>query len=456
MAAILALLIGYGIYNGSAWVAFERKTLAETAHDESTRLANLQKDLDDFEAGRKKPRGFLDPRSPAAIGATSGVPYAGMPPAPLAVFSIGQSDIYPYYFKLGLLSKQTVLSNNEIENPLNLLSGRFDVAFTIVYLMPLLILALTYNLVSEEKENQTLAMALSQPVRLSTLMGQKILFRAGLLFVVLVVYSLSAAFVSGSLTERGAPERFLLWTGAVIAYGAFWFALALAVNALGKSSATNALILSATWLALVLVIPSAINGIAEALYPVPSRVEMIQAMREASRTVTNQGSTLLAKYFEDHPEMAPAVTGANAEDASSITYQIQIKVDAITRPVLDHFDDQITRQQAFTDRFRILSPAILTQLALNDISGTGIARYRHFVAGADQFLTAWKNYFFPRIFRRVNIAPAEVANLPRYAWKDEPFAQVSGRTLTAIAGVLAPTLLLALFAARRLRRYPVV
>ena len=379
-----------------------------------------------------------------------------MPPAPLAAFSIGQSDIYPFYFKLGLLSKQTVLSSDEIENPLNLLAGHFDLAFTIVYLFPLMVLALTYNLVSEEKENQTLALSLSQPVRLSALVAQKVLFRASLLLALTIVFALIAAAADGGLSEPGAPSRLLLWAGAVIAYGAFWFALAMAINALGQSSATNALILSATWLALVLVIPSAVNAAAETLYPVPSRVEMIQAMREAARDATNHGSTLLARYFEDHPDMAPAGSGGSAEDASSITYTVQIKVDEMTKPVLDHFDDQVIRQQAFTDRFQILSPAIFAQSALNDISGTGVERYRHFLAGADTFLTTWKNYFFPRIFKRVNITSAELQTLPRYTWHEETLDGVARRAFLAIGGMLLPTVLLALFAIRRLTHYPIV
>jgi ABC-2 type transport system permease protein len=198
IAALMAVLIGWPIYNGATWVRFQEKTLAAAANDQQERLHQLRQNLSDIEAGRVEPKGFLDPRSPASIGNATGVPFVVMPPAPLSAFSIGQSDVYPYYFKLGLRSKQTVLNSDEIENPLNLLSGRFDLAFVIVYLFPLLILSLTYNLISEEKENATLALALSQPIRLSTLIAQKTLFR-GLFLIALC----GLVHCNGGSVERG-------------------------------------------------------------------------------------------------------------------------------------------------------------------------------------------------------------------------------------------------------------
>ena len=129
---LMALLVGYSLYNGSAWVRFQRETLAGAEAEQTERLAKLRQNLEDFEAGRKEPKGFQDPRSAGAIGGTTAAPYVAMPPAPMATLAIGQSDLYPYYFKLNLRSKQAILANDEIENPTNLLAGRFDLAFVLI------------------------------------------------------------------------------------------------------------------------------------------------------------------------------------------------------------------------------------------------------------------------------------------------------------------------------------
>jgi len=45
-------------------------------------------------------------------------------PLPLEGLAIGQSDFIPY-LKISISSKQTFFKNDEIENPVHLMSGRF-------------------------------------------------------------------------------------------------------------------------------------------------------------------------------------------------------------------------------------------------------------------------------------------------------------------------------------------
>src|SRR6266508_4576303 len=137
-----------------------------------------------------------NPRLPSVAASRTGPRYALAPPAPLAALAVGQSDLYPYYFKVTSQSKQTFTANDEIENPTNLLAGRFDLAFVIIYLYPLLILALSYNLISAEREQGTLAMLMSQPVSLRTFASGKIGLRA------LVVLALAAEFSLAGFLER--------------------------------------------------------------------------------------------------------------------------------------------------------------------------------------------------------------------------------------------------------------
>ena len=456
LAALIAFLTGYGVYNGSSFVRSERRTLAATEQEQRERIAKLRNDLRRIEAGLAQPKGFLDPRSAASIGNVTAVPYVSLPPAPLAAFSLGQSDLYPYYYKVGLRSRSAITSADEIENPVNLLAGRFDLAFVIVFLFPLLILALTYNVLSAERENGTLALALSQPLSVASLIGRKIAFRALLLVTLVIVLAIGSAFWSGvDFSQPGLWLRLCLWMAAVACYSAFWFGLAVGVNALGYSSGTNALTLTTIWLVMVLLVPTTVNLLAATLYPVPSRVEMIQAMRDASTQASQKGSMILARYYEDHPDLVTATGASKKTDYASTTYAVQLEVDRVTQPVIAEFDAQVNRQQAFVDRFRFLSPAILTQAALNDISGTGIARYRHFLHLFDKFLSRWQSFFFARVFQQVLFKSADLATFPRFTYRDEPTETMILRVLVNLAGVLALTVVVSLWTARRLSRFSV-
>jgi ABC-2 type transport system permease protein len=434
---LMALLVGYSLYNGSAWVRFQRETLAGAEAEQAQRLTKLKQDLEDFETGRKEPKGFQDPRSAGAIGGTTAAPYVAMPPAPLAALAIGQSDLYPYYFKLNLRSKQAILANDEIENPTNLLAGRFDLAFVLIYLFPLLILALGYNMVASEREQGTLVLAMSQPVTMGQLVTGKVLLRGGLLLSLVVVFTLVGAVVTGvDLSSGTVWLRLGLWIGMMTLYTAFWFGLAVLVNTWQSSSATNALTLAGCWLALVLVAPSVANLVATSLYPVPSRVEMVQAMRRAGKEAQSKGSVLLAKYMEDHPELMPEGEKPQA-DFASLTYAVQIEVDKQVQPVLDQFDAQVTRQQDFVDRFRFFSPAILAQSAMNDLAGTSLGRYQHFSRQVDGFFEQWKAYFLPRVFQKTKLKAADLGGFPRYAFREEEDGAIAGRVGGVLAGMAA-------------------
>lgn len=449
---LLAAIVGYSLYNGSSWVQFQRETLAAANSEQAERLTKLRQDVADIESGRKEVKGPQDPRAAATIGGNTGAPYLAMPPAPLATMAVGQSDLYPYYFKLNLRSKQAILANDEIENPTNLLAGRFDLAFVLIYLFPLLILALGYNLIAAEREQGTLVLALSQPLTLKQLATGKVLLRGGVLLGLVLAFTLLGAIFTGvDFAQPTVLLRLGLWAGLMTLYTTFWFGLAVLVNTFKTNSATNALTLAGCWLTLVMVLPSVANLAATSLYPVPSRVEMVQAMRTAGKEAQARGSQLLSQYMEDHPELAPGGAKPQA-DFATISYAVQMEVDRQVQPILDRFDAQVNQQQAFVDGFRFLSPAILAQVAINDLAGTSLGRYQHFNRQVDAFFDKWQAYFLPRVFQKAKLTSADLNQLPSYQFVEETDSDILARVSTSLAGLAVLSLAVLWLAAQRLRR----
>lgn len=460
IVGLLAVIVGYGVFNGASWVRFQKQTIRQVTADEAQKFAAIRNNIVKLNDGNAQPAPFADPRDPAFAGRNIGQRYAIMPPAPLASLSIGQSDLYPYYFRITTRSKQAFINADEIENPNNLLAGRFDLAFVIVYLYPLLILVLSYNLLSAEKESGQLAMLGAQPVSLRTIVLGKIALRAGVILALSIGFSLigillsNTGFLSGSNSSEVAL-RLGLWVVVVTAYGAFWFAVAVAINALGKSSATNAVVLSGMWLLFVLIVPSLVNLTATTFYPVPSRVELINAIRDASNEATAEGSNLLSKYYEDHPELIAEAKNQDPTGFAFRFYATQEKVDRSIEPVLRRFDEQLTRQQTLIDSARLLSPAIVTQEALNDIAGTSVSRYRFFLSQVDDFHGSWKAFFVPKVFRQLKLNLTDYDRMPEFLWQEETFSTVANRVLLGLIGLLAPTLLIGALGIFAIRRYPI-
>lgn len=443
---LLAVVVGYGVFNGVTWAAFQRATLNTAAREESARFNDLRSRLTTPGDG---------PGLPAdQVGISLGARYAAMPPGPLASLVIGQSDLYPYYALVTTANRQSALAHDEIENPTHLMSGRFDLGFVVVVLYPLVILALGYNLLSGEKEQGTLVIVLSQPVGRRTLVLGKVLARGLAVVGLAVAISIGGYLLAGGPTTGDGLTRLGLWLAVVAAYGAFWFALAVAINALGRSSATNALALAGTWFLLVAVVPALASLFVRVAYPVPSRIELIQTVREASDRAKADGPKLNAKFLEAHPELARGQ--AEASEFAIQSLAVQDASEAGVAAVLSRFETQLGHQQRLVDRLRFLSPAIATLEALQDVAGTGSARYTHFAAQVDQFHEGWRAYFRPKILAGELIRRDDLARIPAFSFREEPLGTVASRASVGLAGLILPTLVVGSIGLAAMRRYPVV
>ncbi len=450
VAAVFGLSIAYGVWNGSRWVSFQRSALHAAAGEEAARYEGLKSRIAALSVPGTSVSPFADPRSPTALGARFGPRYAMLPPGPLAPLAIGQSDLLPYYFKVSTEARENVVATAEIENPNRLLAGRFDLAFVLIYLYPLLVLALSYNMLSAEQEQGILRLTMAQPVSLKTLVAGKVLLRALLLVGLVVVFSIAALLATGATAD---PSRLLLWVAVVAAYGAFWFCLSVLVVSFGGRSATNATVLAGAWLAFVVLTPAMFNLAATTLYPVPSRVEMIQAMRTAQDEANKSGSQALARFYEDHPDLATGDPAQAMNDFNVVRVAVNDEVERRVRPVVGRYETQIASQQKLIDSLRFLSPALLMQGALNDIAGSGTERHRAFLAQVDQYHREWRDYFVPKIFAKAQIA--DVESIPRFSYRDEPAGEIARRVGAAIAALLIGAVLMTGPVFGRLRRFPV-
>jgi ABC-2 type transport system permease protein len=446
LAGLLAAVVAYGAINGASWADSRRAALAAAAEEEAARFGDLRQQL--RSPGDGIGLGALE------VGRSSGARHAAMPPGPLSALVVGQSDLLPSSIRVTTEGRQSLEGADEIENPTHLLTGRFDLGFVIVVLFPLAILALSFDLLSGEKERGTLALVLSQPISLRQVVLGKVLMRGLLVVGLAVAISMAGLAAGGRQGGTDLLARVGLWMAIVVAYGAFWFALAVAINALGRGSSANALVLAGTWLALVAVVPALANVLVKAASPLPSRAELVQALREASDEAQAEGSRLKARYFEDHPELSG---GAVEPDEYAVqALAVQEAVEASVQGILDRFRRQLSRQQAMVDRLRFLSPAIVASEALQDVAGTGAARSRHFEAQVEAFHQTYRAFFRPRILRSEPIGPGDLDAIPSFSFREEPLARVAGRVALGLAGLVVPALVVGAAGRAALARYPIV
>jgi ABC-2 type transport system permease protein len=205
---------------------------------------------------------------------------------------------------------------------------------------------------------------------------------------------------------------------------------------------------------LVVLVPSLLSMLATTAYPVPSRVEMIQAMRVASDDANAEGSKLLARYYEDHPELASGDPQQAMNDFNLVRVAVGAEVERRVGPVLDRYTRQLSAQQRIVERVRFVSPAILMQDVLSDVAGTGVGRHREYVRQVEAYHARWREYFVRLVFLKARLQA--YSELPTFTFEDEPIGAVGARVGVSLAGLALPTFCIGAVAFARLRRYPVV
>lgn len=453
----LALLIGFGLHNGLAETAAREHVLAGISQQQPVREAKTLAQLQRVLAGEERPDPFANPADPASMGGSMGARHALMPYSALAPLALGQSDMQPNYYRVSYRSKASFMDDTELESPWHLLSGPFDPVFVLVYLLPLAILALSWNLLSGEREQGTLKLLLSQPLTALTLVLGKVALRAAavlgtVLFVLLAVLLATRPELRtiDGLTLLGAAA------GIVVAYGLFWFALAAAVNAIGRSSAFNALLLVAGWVLLLLVLPVLLNLAVQAASPAPSRIELATRTRLLTIEGLNRYNALLSADYRyvARPEVLQPKDG-RIEVASRLRahYLMGRDTDREIESLLERFDTQLARQQVLVDRWSWLSPAIVMHESLTALSGNGSRRYAHFRRLVARFHSDWKAFFEPKLLSGTAMSVEDFHRMPRFEWAEPERAGLWAGILRSVAQLLVPGVLLAGLAAWALRRH---
>jgi ABC-2 type transport system permease protein len=392
----------------------------------------------------------LDPTKPFHIGMRPEP--AVLPARATAPLAVGASDLLPAVTGASLLTGSiTEADKGGPDSPVVRTGGHADLAFVLVFLLPLVVLVLSHDLLSGERSRGTLALIQAQGVRLGTLVLGKVIAR-GAIVSVLVVLAVGLGAAMGGVwpVETGAVSGLVAWVLIALAHAGFYLAAAAWVESRATSSARTALALGSLWTVTTLVLPVLASAAVGALRPLPSRIESVDAERSAQLDTRRDGDRLLARFYEDHPELRRE-PGA-ADDFSRAFVLVQRELDRTTAPILARLDRRIAGRQEAVDVARFLSPALLVDDALADVAGTAAHRHRRFLDQARRFDATWRDYWLPLVVASASATARHVAERPVFRFEDDTSALRWRRPAVAVAVLVAASLVLAALARARLRR----
>lgn len=349
-------------------------------------------------------------------------PQAVFEPTGLALLAVGQSDIHAGIFPVRTFS-DPINKTSVFYNPATDLYGSFDFAFVLVFLIPLIVIAFSYNILSEERENGTLQMVMSQPVSLMAFLMSRLLYRFLILFVALLVILLLSMILAG-VSISGNIGGIAVLSAFTALYLLFWFGVSLLINLFGKSSSFNITALLGVWVFFVLVIPTLLHVIAEKVHEVPPRSEALVDIRNAEEEAMSlDRNEILDRYFMEHPEFIEAAEGSSAGEQWREIYEfykyfyvVRQNIAEAVSPIVDDYYSRLAGQQEFAGRISAFSPAVILKEAMSSLAGTSPAHYNHFHRSTEQFRMEWMGTILDKMLREEFVSVDDLDALPQFSY----------------------------------------
>ena len=316
------------------------------------------------------------------------------PSNPLAGLSIGQADVNPVVKRITIKTFEAQKYDTDLVNPMNLQSGNLDLSFVLIYLLPLLAIVLTFNVISEETETGTWRLVAIQAKSKSGFILAKLSIRLLLLCSVVVVLFAIAKLV----LDIPINTNFLLLFVLTLLYVTFWFALSFFVISFKRSSGFNALLLLSIWLVMIILLPAGINAYVSSKYPVPEALSTAIAQRDGYHTKwdTDKLATL-KKFYAHYPQFEEY--GYPTEGFNWLWYYaMQQMGDDDSRKERAALLAKIKLREQTSRSMASLLPNMHVQLAFNQLAGTSSEQHIDFLNATEAFHEKLRLYFYPRIF----------------------------------------------------------
>lgn len=408
--ALFLLAGAYGLYHGKTVIERQRAVLAASQALQQEQADYLTRiyPADQTEAGSLLYHRFF---------------HTHHDPTAWSAASLGLRDVNPFNLKVRLLTLQGQLYDSELANPSSQAAGNLDLAFVLVFLLPLLIIALTYNVLSAEEEQDTWRLLWAQPVTVSWVFALKLGVRLGVVLFVCALLFLSAVAYHGVPVDA----RLAVAAALILAYVLFWFAVILLVMSLRRSSDFNALTLVGMWLGLTILAPALLNVAASTRFPMPEALEVTVQQRQGYHESwdISKGETM-AGFYRLYPEMA--VYPVPEERFSwGWYYAMNQRGDDAAERTAALYRERLEEREQWVRRAAFLVPPLTVQLALNRLAGTDLAGHLAYLDSVREYHEVLKHAFYPVIFREGMVDQVNWAALPHHRFSEE------GATLLPLA-----------------------
>lgn len=313
---------------------------------------------------------------------------------PISSLAIGQRDVNPSIQSVTIRGLEAQKYDSELNNPSNLLSGNIDFSFVLLYLFPLLIIAFSYNIISEEKESGTWKIVTAQSPNIFLYILKLFHVRILSLIALLSLLLLIAVF----FLQIPIDKTFILFYGIAVLYILFWFSVCFFIVSLQRNSNFNAVILLTIWLFLIIILPAGINTYIINKYKVPEALELTLTQRNAYHEKWDMDKqATLDKFYKHYPQFKNYPL-PETEFSWLWYYAMQQMGDDESAVQSKEFESKLEQRNNTGELIARFIPTLHTQIQLNEIAKSDLRNQLLFLKETKQFHEKLRLHFYPKIF----------------------------------------------------------
>lgn len=316
------------------------------------------------------------------------------PAEPLAALFNGQRVIDTLSHNIRLLALTGQVYGQEKHNPNLQMHGYLDLAFILVFVVPLLIGVMTCRLWSTEKESGRLLLLKSVVTSDRSLIN----FRFGLIYCFIALFQfllLGYGFLSVGLSIGLGFLRIYL---ALVLYQTFWFMVSWLINCFRFQSVKGTLIFICVWIFFTLVIPGAAINYSQYRYPATQGINMMLDQRQHMHNSWDRDRQAdLNEFYQLFPQYADSKPLPEAFHWKWY-FAMQLMSDRKVSAVKQEYWQQIKNRITLSRIFSYLSPAMALQIYLTKEAKTDMHSQMQYWQALEAYHQSLFDYFAQHLF----------------------------------------------------------
>ena len=337
--------------------------------------------------------------------------YAVKEENPLSTISIGQNDIYSTIKRTRFATEIFSGEQDEFKNPEQLVTGNLDLTYFILFLFPLLFIAISYNTASADKESGVYKLLATQKFGIKSITTARAFFKWLIsLLPFVIVISITYLTINGYKNFRAAS--FLQWISIALLYAGFWLSVVLFIINRGWNSMINILALAGIWLLLLIGIPGILNSWFQYKYPANTQQQITQLRDEKAKLYElplQEHNTFFAAHFPTIKIDTSATDTVEIRWYSGGVMELQKE-----KQVLNNIAANVKTQTTKEEQLFWINPIGGVMRAFTSISGSSLLQQQDFENHLMEFKQQKADYLIVNHASKKHFGKEEFARLPLY------------------------------------------